>query len=163
MFRTRVFWIVFGLASLSAIFFSIRYFSAAFPLLSIDVRMDRDAALKAARDLTQKNAWPPTGFDEAVSFDGDAEAQNFIELEGGGKQELARILREGLYYPYRWTIRHFKEGDAHETRIRFTPEGKPYGFAVKLPEKEAGATMDVETARTLAQSTAERDWQIDFA
>jgi len=163
MFRTRVFWIVFGLASLLAIVFSFRYFSTAFPLLSIDVRMDRDAALTAARDLAQRNAWRPVGFDQAVSFDGDAEVQNFIELEGGGKQELARILREGLYFPYKWTIRHFKEGDAHETRIRFTPGGKPYGFSLRLPEQEAGATMDVEAARALAQSAAERDWQINFA
>jgi hypothetical protein len=163
MFRTRIFWIGFALASLLATFFSVRYFSTAFPLLSIDIRMDRDAALTAARDLAQRHAWPPAGFDKAVSFSGDPDVQNFIELEGGGKSELARIVRERLYSPYKWTVRHFKEGDAHETRIRFTPEGQPYGFAVKLPEKEAGATMDVEAARTLAQSTAERDWQIDFA
>lgn len=163
MFRTRIFWIGFVLASLLATFFSVRYFSTAFPLLAINVRMDRDAALAAARDLAQRNAWPPAGFDQAVSFGGDAEVQNFIELEGGGKQELARILRDGLYFPYTWTARHFKEGEAHETRIRFTPEGKPYGFSVTLPEKEAGATLDVGAARALAQSTAERDWQIDFA
>src|SRR6185436_6506749 len=163
MFRTRIFWIGFAVVSLLATLFSVRYFSTAFPLLSINVRMDRDAALIAARKLAQRNAWPPAGFDQAVSFGGEAEVQNFIELEGGGKAELARILREGLYFPYKWTVRDFKEGDTHETRIRFTPEGKPYGFAIRLPEKEAGATMEVEAARALAQSTAERDWQVNFA
>src|SRR5436190_15694650 len=100
MFRTRIFWIGFVLVSLLATLFSVRYFSTAFPLLSIDVRMDRDAALAAARDLAQRSMWPPMGFEQAASFSGDAEVQNFIELEGGGKQELARILRESLHSPY---------------------------------------------------------------
>src|SRR6185503_6122557 len=59
-----------------------------------------------------------------------------IELEGGGKPELARIIKEKIFAPYTWRVRRFKEGNAHETLIRFTPEGDPYGFRVKLPNEE---------------------------
>lgn len=125
--------------------------------------MDRDAALMAARDLAQKHAWPPEGFEQAVSFSGDQEVQNFVELEGGGKEELGRILKEGTYSLYKWDVRHFKEGDTHETRLRFTPKGEPYGFVVKLPEQEAGASLDQDPARSIAERTAIEDWRVDFS
>ena len=163
MFRKRVFWILFSLVSLLAIAFTVRNFSAGFPLVSVDVRMDRDGALNQARSLAERNAWPPAGFDQAVSFGGEPEVQNFVELEGGGKEELSRILSQGLYATYKWHVRHFKEGDAHETLISFAPEGRPYGFAVKLPEQEPGASLEAGAARELAEAAAASDWDVDFS
>jgi hypothetical protein len=124
--------------------------------------MDRADALRDARALAQKNAWPPNGFAQAAEFNADQAAQNFIELEGGGKPELSRILKEKIFAPYTWVVRHFKEGDAHETIVRFTPEGKPYGFRVKLPDEEKGASQPAAEAQQIAEATAKTDWNIDF-
>src|SRR2546427_8597895 len=85
-------WTVFLVLSAGAAIFTLRNFSTAFPLVSIELKMDRADALGSARSLAQKNAWPPGGFDQAADFNGNQEIQNFIELEGGGKQELGRIL-----------------------------------------------------------------------
>ena len=155
-------WIVFLLLSAGAAIFTFRNFSTAFPLVSIELKMDRAAAIHSGRTLADKFAWPPAGSDQAAEFGGDQEVQNFIELEGGGKQELGRILKEKTFALYTWRVRHFKQGDAHETLIRFTPDGVPYGFYVKLPDQEPGDTKAVSEAQQIAESAAQRDWNIDF-
>src|SRR5262245_21508316 len=163
MLRRPVFWIGFIALSLAAAVFTFKYFSTAFPLVSIDVRMDRTDALRTARSLAEKNAWPPKGFDQAAEFGGDQEVQNFIELEGGGKPELSRILKERIFAPYTWRVRHYKEADAHETLVRFTPEGDPYGFNVKLPDQEPGDNLSAEEAQRIAEDAARIVWNIDFS
>src|SRR6516165_2574639 len=99
MLRRPIFWIVFIALSLAAAGFTFKYFSTAFPLVSIDLQMNRKDALDAASRLAQKNAWPPNVFDQAAEFNSDQETQNFIELEGGGKPELSRILKEKIFAP----------------------------------------------------------------
>src|SRR5262249_52814812 len=163
MLRRPVFWIVFTALSIAAAIFTFKNFSTAFPLVAINLQMDRAEALRAARTLVEKNSWPSKDFDQAAEFSADQEVQNFIELEGGGKPELRRIVEQHIFAPYTWRVRHFKEGNAHETLVRFTPEGEPYGFVVKLPDDEKGESKVVEEARRIAEQTAMRDWKIDFA
>jgi hypothetical protein len=163
MHRRPVFWAVFIAVSIAAAAFTLKNFSAAFPLVSIDLRMDRTGALASARTLAEKYMWPPAIFDDAAEFGADQEVQNFIELEGGGKPELGRILKEKIFAPYTWRVRHFKEADAHETLLRFTPDGEPYGFRVKLPDQEKGESKTVEEARQIAEAAAQNEWHVDFA
>src|SRR6266446_6709496 len=94
MLRKPAFWILFFLVSAAAAVFTITNFSTAFPLISVDVRMNRDSALTTARSLAEERGWPPGGFAQAAEFSGDQETQNFIELEGGGKPELSRSRKE---------------------------------------------------------------------
>src|SRR5215470_10229706 len=162
MLRRPLFWVLFAALSLAAAIFTFRYFSTAFPLVSIDLQMNRQDALRAARHLAQKYEWPPSGFSQAAEFNADQETQNFIELEGGGKPELRRILKQKIFAPYTWVVRHFKEGEPHETQVQFTPEGQPYGFHVKLPDQEKGASKPTADARQIAESAAKTDWNIDF-
>src|SRR5215510_12346508 len=162
MLRHSIFWIVFIALSVAAAIFTFKNFSTAFPLVSIDLKMDRPDALRMARSLAEKNSWPPKGFDQAAEFAADQEGQNFIELEGGGKPELRRIVEQKIFAPYTWRVRQFKEGDAHETLVRFTPEGEPYGFVVKLPDQEKGANRSVDEARRIAEEAAANEWNIDF-
>jgi hypothetical protein len=163
MHEKPAFWIAFVALSVAAALFTLTYFSTAFPLVSIDVRMTRDDALKTARGLAEQRGWPPGGFDQAAEFSGDQQTQNFIELEGGGKQELGRILKDKIFSLYVWRVRHFKEGDAHETLLRFTPEGEPYGFRVRLPDQEAGPSIATDAAKQLAETSARQDWHIDLS
>jgi hypothetical protein len=163
MFRKPAFWIAFAALAIGAAIFSAINFSTAFPLVSLDIRMDREAALSSARDLANRYNWPPMDFDQAVAFSGSPEVQYFIELEGGGKEKLAEVLRQDLFSPYTWEVRHYRESQTHETRIRFTPQGKPYAFSVTLPEQEAGAAIEREAARAIAERTATENWNVDFA
>src|SRR5262249_40517090 len=123
MVRGPLVWIAFTALSVAAAIFTFKNFSVAFPLVSIDLKMDRPDALRMARSLAEKNGWPSKGFDQAAEFAADQEVQNFIELEGGGKTELRRIVQQKIFAPYTWRVRPYKGGAAKETRFHFTPEG----------------------------------------
>src|SRR5262249_5899163 len=163
MLRRPLFWIAFTALSVAAAIFTFKNFSTAFPLVSIDLKMDRPDALRMARSLAEKNGWPSKGFDEAAEFAVDQEVQNFIELEGGGKPALPRDFQQKIFAPYTCGVRQIKEGDGYETLVRFTPEGEPYGFVVKLPDQEKGANSPVEQARGIAEEAAASQWKIDFS
>ena len=163
MFRKPVFWIVLSLISIGSIIFTFNYFSAAFPLVTLDLKMDRQGALEYAQEIAQNYHWGPAGFRQAASFRLEREVQYFVELEAGGAEAFAKMLEEGLYSPYTWRVRHFKEGETNEVLIRFSPRGDPYGFFEKMPEDEPGASLTSDSARAIAGRGAVDNWQIDLS
>ena len=161
--KRPAFWIVLGLASIAAAGAAWHFFPQAFSIVALDITMDREAALAAARSLAARDGLGPAGYRQAASFSADEEAQTFVELEGGGKEALTRMLRDGLYFTYTWRVRHFREGETNETLFRFTPDGRPYGFSETLKEDAPGAALDAAAARGRAEADARAKWQIDFA
>jgi len=167
MSKRPVFWIVFVAVCAASTFFAYSYFDRAFPIVSVDIQMDRDGALSSARELDQRFSWGPEEYRQAASFGLTPGVQEFIELEGGGPegdgQEVFRqMLAEGTFHPYRWTVRHFRSMERLETRIVFTPQGEPYGFRLILPEDDPGAALEAETAREQAELVAASEWGIYF-
>src|SRR4029453_9715332 len=67
-----------------------------------------------------------------------------------------------LYSAYTWRVRHFKEGEANETLIRFRPDGQRYGFLEHLKEDAPGAALDAAAARRIAEDTAASRWGVDL-
>lgn len=163
LFRNPLVWIILVSISISGLLFTYIYFPKAFPIIQVDITMDRASALEKARTLAQHNAWGPEQYQQAASFDNDDQAQNYIELEGGGKEELKRILQEKYLSLYTWTVRHFKEGETNETLIYFTPEGNPYGFKETIAENSPGAALTAQQARITAETEATKQWHIDFS
>ena len=157
-----LFWFLLVALSIAAAVFAFRYFGEAFPLVTLDLRMDRETALAQGQTLADRFGWGPEDFVQASSFGLDSGVQNFVELEGGGKPAFARLLEEGLYHPYTWRVRHYREKETTETLIRFTPAGRPWGFRERLPEDQAGTTLQGEAAQTLAEQRAASDWEVDF-
>ncbi|MDA2928801.1 CPBP family intramembrane metalloprotease [Acidobacteria bacterium AH-259-O06] len=160
--RKPVFWIVLAFAAVMAAVFTFVYFPRAFPLVNLNIQMNRESAFENASALAKKYNWGPKDFAQAASFRLEDEVQNFVELEGGGKEAFNRILGEGLYSPYTWRVRHYREKETNETEIRFTPAGRPFGFVEKIPEDEPGATLPADSARTIAETAALNDWTIDL-
>src|SRR5215203_5342483 len=159
MSRKPAFWIVCALLSVLATIAASRHFASAFPLVSIDLRMDRGEALQRARALAAEHRLGPPGFRQAATFACDDEVQTYVELEAGGKEAFARMIREGRYAPYTWRVRHFREHDPNETWVRFTPEGVPYGFVERLPETAPGARLAPTEARAVAERGA-ASWHV---
>src|SRR5687767_14259046 len=124
--------------------------------------MDRERALARAGELMARDSLGPAGYRQAASFSLDDEAQTFMELEGGGKDAFTAMLRNGLYSAYTWRVRQFREGETNETTIRFTPEGRPYGFVEKLPEDAPGAALESGAARSIAERGAAR-WDVELS
>ncbi|MFQ5632462.1 MAG: hypothetical protein ACE5I1_27145, partial [bacterium] len=163
MFRKPIFWTGFAVVSIACVFYSVRYFSQAFPLVTLDLKMDRETALQSAKELAEKYDWGPAECQQAASFGVDSEVQTYVELEVGDTEAFSEMLAGDLYSPYTWQVRHFKENETNESRIRFTPAGKPYGFVEKLPEDAPGASLQPDSARTIAENAARTHWQIDFS
>ena len=143
--KRPAFWIVLVVLAIAATIVGIRYFPQAFSIVALDITMDRERALADARALMDRERLGPDGYRQAASFALDDEAQTFVELEGGGKDAFTAMLRDGLYSAYTWRVRQFKEGEVHETLVRFTPDGRPYGFRERLKEDAPGAALTPTT------------------
>jgi hypothetical protein len=161
--KRPAFWILLAVISAASAALAIRFFPKAFSIVALDIRMDRERALEEARRIAARDSLGPSGYLQAASFSLDSEAQTFIELEGGGKDAFTRMLREGLYSAYTWQVRQYREGEPNETTIRFTPEGRPYGFVEKLREDAPGAALDASAARQIAEAAARSRWEVDLS
>ncbi len=156
-------WILLALLSAASAATAYRYFPQAFAILSLDIAMDREAALARAAELASRHSLGPPDYRQAASFSLDDGTQTFVELEGGGKSAFTAMLADGLYAAYTWRVRHFEPGEKTETLFRFRPDGSPYGFIERLPEDEPGAALEADVARELAETRAMTDWAVDLA
>ena len=108
--------------------------------------MDRAAALSEARRLAGELDWGPSDYRQAASFRVDDRVRSFVELEGGGPEAFAGLLRDGPFHPYQWVVRHFRGGEVREVEVRFRSDGTPYGFRERLSEDDPGAALDPDAA-----------------
>ena len=161
------FWIVLLAASALCVFGVLRWFGDAFSVLDLDVRMSRTMAIDEAKRINDALKLTDVRLGEAVaSFDGNAAAQTFIELEGGGKPALKPFLgnraADDEFTLYRWRVRLFSPGVEREVQVAFSPGGRPVSFFARLPQAEAGAALSPDDARAIAVASATRDWHVDF-
>jgi len=163
MFKKPIFWIIYVLLFIACVTFSIKNFSRAFPIVNLDLKMNRQTAIQKAVDLAGKYNWGPKGYKQASSFGVNAQVRNYVELEAGGSEAFSEMLKSRLYSPYTWRVRHFREGETNEVLIRFTPSGEPYGFVERLPEGEPGPDLPVDSGKVIAETTAKEEWAIDLS
>ena len=135
----------------------------ALPVVSLEIDMDREAAMTEAGVIAERYEWGPEGARAAASFGQvDPEVQTYVELEGGGRGAFQELMDAGAYHPYQWRVRRFAEGEVEEVEVRFTPGGEPYGFEHRLPESDpGGGNLDEEEARGLAEREA-AEWSVDI-
>ena len=160
--KTPALWLALVVISLTCALGTARLFPLSFPLVSVDISMDRQMALQQADQLAEQFGWGPENFRSAASYNHDAEVQHFVELTAGGVDAYRELLADDLYSPYTWVVRLFREGEAEQTWVHFTPGGDPYGFNVGLPENAPGAVLTAEEARDLAEAAARELWHIDL-
>ena len=164
--RRPWFWIAYAALSIASLVLALKLFPAAMPFVNVDIAMSRNDAIDAARALAAKLALAPPDARAAVQFRTDGAAQNYVELEGGGKARFAELVKGTLYSPYAWDVRLFKVGEIGETTIRFTPTGAPYGFSHRVAETyvrdAATKAPSIEVARRIAETHARDDWGVDF-
>jgi len=162
MTRKPAFWIILVILSIVSVLFTFRFFPRAFPLVNLSISMNRRQALSEAERLARENDWGPEEFEQAASFSSDSRVQNFVELEAGGVEKFNELIKGDLYSPFTWIVRHFKENEKNEITIRFTPDGKFYGFTELLPENEPGAALSADSAQVIAEAGADA-WNIDLS
>ena len=160
MFRRPVFWAAFAAVAVACAAFAVANFPRAFSIVELDLEMDRAAALSEARRLAGELDWGPSDYRQAASFQVDDRVRSFVELEAGGAEAFAGLLRDGPYHAYQWIVRHFRAGEVREVQVRFRPDGAPYGFRERLSEDAPGAVLDVAAARTIAEEGTAAPWNV---
>ena len=167
MTRRPAFWVAYAALALLALGVAWKLFPLAIPVVNLEVTMSRREALVQAEELAAKRRLAPEGAQSAVRFSHDGNAQNYIELEGGGKAAFADLVKGDLYAPYWWDVRVFKPGEVGEVVIRFKPGGSSNGFGRRVPETyirdEATKALSAEAARALAEDRARTEWNVDLA
>jgi Type II CAAX prenyl endopeptidase Rce1-like len=153
--RKRGCWVLLAAVALGCALLSYRLFPLAFPIVSLDIRLDRAGALRVVRQMAAAQHWgPPGAVRDVASFEVDSAVQSFVELEGGGRDAFIGMMREGLFSPYTWRVRRFQEGEVNQTTVWLKPGGEPYGFVEKLREDAPGPSMASAAARAMAERTA---------
>jgi len=161
--RTARFWAVFIILCAGCLWFSIRYFAKAMPIANVAIAMSRTQAIEKAQQIATTLHIGPTDAHTAASFETDYAVQKFVELEGGGSPAFNAMITGTLYSPYTWHARLFKEHEANEVTFIFKSDGTPYGFVETIAEQTPGAALTAVQAREIAESTAEKQWLINFA
>jgi len=147
-------WVVCFLSSIACLWAAHSHFTQAFPIVSLDVQLDRDGAMDSALEIVDREDWGPKTFEQAASFELDRQVQHFVELECGGNKAFIDMLSANLYAPYQWRVRHFQPGNAHEVMLFFSPSGEWYGVEENIPEEESGAALGRDDALIVAQNRA---------
>lgn len=153
-------WLLLALLAFAGGWYAWRTFPAAFPLLDLDVRMSRHAALAAADSIATTLSLGPDGGRGVAVFQGEYEAQTYIELEGAGPEGFRALIRSGDYHAWQWQVRRFRPGSSHELRVFFAPDGAPVGFREQIPEEEPGPALAPDSARTIALTHARAAWDV---
>src|SRR5258708_5923874 len=164
--RTRWFWIAYALAGVGCLALAWRLFPLAIPLVNLDIRLTWEEAVAKAEALAKERKLVPEGTRAAVQFQNDESAQNYIELEGGGKAAFAQMIAGTAYAPYWWEVRMFRPGTIEEAQVRFRPDGAVDGFTRKVAETyvrdAASQALDPQAALELARVRAHDDWGVDL-
>lgn len=158
----RLTWFILIIGALCCIPITIHFFPMGFPIISLNITMNRAQALERAREIAEKYHLVPTEFQQAALFHVDDRTKTYIELDGGGKNALVSIMDEQLYMPYLWIVRNFQPGDPRTTLIMFKPDGTPHGFKQHFSENDAGENLTADYARVIAETQARDIWHIDL-
>ena len=150
----KAFWAMLLALAIASAGTALWLFPRAMPLLQLNVSMSRDQAQAAANELRTQRFAELATTRTVARFDHDKDLQNYIELEGGGVDAFTALLGQRFVAPYHWTVRLFSELQEDELSVRFTPDGRAYGFTRKVPEKAQGAALNEGAARALAESGA---------
>ena len=161
--KRPAFWLLLGLLSIAAGLVGYHYFPQAFSIVSLDITMDRDHALEQARGIMTRDWLGPPGL-----------STGRLVCPGRGDADLRRAGRRGQRGVHADDARRplrrlhlagppLRRGTRNETTIRFTPDGRPYGFAERLDENAPGAALPAAAARAIGEAAARASWQVDVA
>lgn len=162
IFHKPLFWVIATAVAAGFGYSAFRLFPIAFPLVSVDISMDRSLALERAASLAKEQLIGPNEYRTAVAFASDNKAKIFIQLDGGGVQKFQEVIEEKYFAPYYWQVRHFNTQEKHEATFYFMPDGRPYGFKEKIAETVELANLTKPQAQELAQHNAATLWGINF-
>ncbi len=144
--RTWFIFFCFSLLSL-AIWFWFRYPQLVFLNLSVN----RENALKIAKDYLKARDVPITGYQTAIVFQIDSEANRYLQktIKFDGLQKFIKDHDFDMFY---WTVRFFKENQKEEYYVYVEPsQGEVIALKHVIDESEYRRKNTKEEARAKAE------------
>ena len=127
----------------------ILFFNYAFPVASIDVRINREEALKESADFISQHGFDPGAFDKTIIFHSDYHASVYLQKTLGikGSNEL---IRQGIPVWF-WRTRWFKELEKEGFIVDIDPSsGEIVNYYYFVLEDEEGADLNKNKAMKIA-------------
>ncbi|MGZ4836569.1 MAG: hypothetical protein ACXVZZ_13085, partial [Terriglobales bacterium] len=155
--RTLLFWIVLG--AVGALF-AVRYFHAAFPEAVLNLKVSKGEAQQTARNFLARNGMAVDGYQSSIVFHVDEDAKTYLEREAGLEQ--ANKLMAGPVNVWAWDVRFFRPQQQEEFHVHVSPEGRVVDFSHTIEEARAGAKLDRDAAKTVAENFARAQYP-DFS
>ncbi len=151
MSRRDVLWIAcFLIAGALGLTCYIQFFDRAFPIASLNFRLDREQAHQAAETYLDHLGYDLTDYESAQVFSHSGLQQVFLERTLG-LAEANRLVRDWVSVWY-WHIRYFKPLQKEELRVRIDPGGRVVGFTHSILESDEGTSLSEEDARAIAET-----------
>jgi membrane protease YdiL (CAAX protease family) len=156
--RALLLWVLLGVVGAV---FAHRYFFRAFPEASVDFKVSRNDALERARTFVGGLGENISGYQSAIVFDVDDNAKTYLEREVG-LQQANRLMSSELNIWY-WDARFFRPGQEEEFYVRISSSGEIVGYEHKIPEAQAGVSLDRAAAETAAQNFLRGKMGVDLS
>ncbi|MGH9791576.1 MAG: CPBP family intramembrane glutamic endopeptidase [Candidatus Acidiferrales bacterium] len=156
--RVLALWLLAGVIGAAVAY---QYFFAAFPEASVDFRVTREEAMGRGRGLLGELGEDVSEYQSSVVFEVDQNAKTYLERELDLR--LANQLMAGEVNVWWWDVRFFRPQQQEELRIEVDPSGRVVGMRHVIPEARAGAKLEAEAARTVADEFLRERLQFDFA
>ena len=151
MSRRDALWIIcFLVAGAFGLTCFIQFFDRAFPIASLNFRLDREQASRAAESYLHNLGYDLAEYERAQAFSHAGMQQVFLERTLG-LEEANRLVRDWVSVWY-WHIRYFKPLQKEELRVRIDPGGRVVGFTHGILESDAAASLSEGDARAIAET-----------
>jgi hypothetical protein len=135
---------------------TVALFRRAYPLVDVDLRLDRAGAIGRARALAAAERLAPPTARAAAAFGRDDSLATYVDLAAGGADSVRALARGGPVPLYAWAVRLYAPGSADEATVRLAPDGRPVGLARGLPEAAARPLVADAAGRAAAEAALAR-------
>jgi hypothetical protein len=136
-----------GVIGLLAIF---TLYKSAFPLSIVDLEISRDDAIAAAIQRVDDLGGEISEFKQAALFSGETEALIFLQKNLPEDEAARWAARETPIWA--WSVRWFKPLETEEWLVDVGVNGAIVGFRHIVEETAAGADLDQDAARRIAEA-----------
>ena len=128
----------------------IGLYDRAWPVASLNFRVDREQAFEAAESYLQRLGYDLSEYESAQIFSRAGLPQVFLERTLGLAQSNG-LVRDWISI-WSWQIRWFKPLQKEELRVGVDPGGRVTRFTHAILESDEGASLPQEEARAVAES-----------
>jgi membrane protease YdiL (CAAX protease family) len=139
---------------------SLKYFRRTFPEATLDLRVNREDSEKIAQSFLAARGLKIDGYRHTAIFTYDDDTKLFLEKTLG----LDRLnqLTSGPVHLWRWSDRWFRPQQQEEYDVDVAPGGQIVHFRHVIPESQAGANLELNSAQEIAESFLSKATGLDL-